>query len=79
MVELLLSCLRFLITGEQVVNGHVEKKSKPSSTAKEGQSSASASVGPLHHGTSTLPVTGRVDAVSLQQVSIKHNASLVII
>lgn len=73
-VELLLSCLRLLVAGEQIVNNHVEKKAtKSSSTAKDGQSSAS--VGPLHHASSTLPVTGRVDAVSLQQVNIMYKCN----
>jgi len=66
-VELLLSCLRLLVTGEQMITNHVEKKGKPSSTSKDGQSSAT--IGPLHHTPSTLPSTGRVDAVSLQQVN----------
>jgi len=50
-----------------MINSHVEKKGKSSTTAKTGQSSAA--VGPLHHTSSTLPATGRVDAVSLQQVT----------
>ena len=50
-----------------MINSDVEKKGKSSTTAKNGQSSAS--VGPLHHVSSTLPTTGRVDAVSLQQVT----------
>ena len=64
MVELLLSCLCLLVTGEQMIANHVEKKGKSSSATKDDQSSAS--VGPLHRA---LPVTGRIDAVSLQQVS----------
>ena len=50
-----------------MINIHTEKKGKSSSTTKDGQSSAS--VGPLHHAASTLPNTGRVDAISLQQVN----------
>ena len=50
-----------------MINSHVEKKGKSSTTAKTGQSSAA--VGPLHHTSSTLPATGRVDALSLQQVT----------
>ena len=72
-VELLLSCLRLLVTGEQTVAGHVDKKSKTAATAKESQPSASA--GTLHQPSSALPVTGRVDPVSLQQVNNNNTGS----
>jgi len=73
-VKLVLSCLRLLVIGEQIVAKKLDKKDNTSAStsaaAKNSQSSASSG---SHRQVAPAIPTYRVDPGSLQQVIRMHN------